>query len=124
MAVIHELNERSREIFRHIVEAYVDTGEPVGSRTLSWTSGWRRREIELRRISGVRLAIRRSKYGNYIEVLVEGPDGPTDVRPKDADPFAVYRAILAGLRDAGSNAPEGQLAEVPSGIGQKPPASL
>ena len=33
--MIHELNERSREIFRHIVEAYVDTGAPVGSRTLS-----------------------------------------------------------------------------------------
>jgi heat-inducible transcriptional repressor len=30
-----ELNERSREVFRHIVEAYVETGEPVGSRTLS-----------------------------------------------------------------------------------------
>ena len=30
-----ELNERSREIFRQIVEAYVETGEPVGSRTLS-----------------------------------------------------------------------------------------
>ena len=30
-----ELNERSREIFRRIVEAYVETGEPVGSRTLS-----------------------------------------------------------------------------------------
>lgn len=29
------LSERSREIFRHIVEAYVETGEPVGSRTLS-----------------------------------------------------------------------------------------
>jgi heat-inducible transcriptional repressor len=29
------LNERSREIFRQIVEAYVETGEPVGSRTLS-----------------------------------------------------------------------------------------
>jgi heat-inducible transcriptional repressor len=29
------LNERSREVFRHIVEAYVETGEPVGSRTLS-----------------------------------------------------------------------------------------
>ena len=25
-----ELNERSREIFRQIVEAYVETGEPVG----------------------------------------------------------------------------------------------
>src|SRR5438132_13401391 len=32
---IYELNERSREIFRHIVDLYVETGEPVGSRTLS-----------------------------------------------------------------------------------------
>jgi heat-inducible transcriptional repressor len=30
-----ELSERSREIFRQIVDAYVATGEPVGSRTLS-----------------------------------------------------------------------------------------
>ena len=29
------LNERSQEIFRHIVDAYIMTGEPVGSRTLS-----------------------------------------------------------------------------------------
>lgn len=33
--MISELNERSREIFRLIVEAYCDTGEPVGSRTVS-----------------------------------------------------------------------------------------
>ncbi|MGE5546577.1 MAG: heat-inducible transcriptional repressor HrcA [Solirubrobacterales bacterium] len=33
--VISELNARSREIFRLIVESYVQTGEPVGSRTLS-----------------------------------------------------------------------------------------
>ncbi len=33
--MISELNQRSREIFRQIVEAYVQTGEPVGSRTLS-----------------------------------------------------------------------------------------
>jgi heat-inducible transcriptional repressor len=33
--LISELNERSREIFRHIVDLYVETGEPVGSRTLS-----------------------------------------------------------------------------------------
>jgi heat-inducible transcriptional repressor len=32
---IRELNERSREIFRLIVDGYVATGEPVGSRTLS-----------------------------------------------------------------------------------------
>ena len=33
--IIGELNERSREIFREIVESYVASGEPVGSRTLS-----------------------------------------------------------------------------------------
>jgi len=32
---IAELNERSRAIFRHIIDAYVETGEPIGSRTLS-----------------------------------------------------------------------------------------
>ncbi|MEE9250853.1 MAG: heat-inducible transcriptional repressor HrcA [Alphaproteobacteria bacterium] len=32
---VTELNERSREVFRRIVESYVETGEPVGSRTLS-----------------------------------------------------------------------------------------
>ena len=37
--LITELNERSREIFRQIVDTYVETGEPVGSRTLSRRSG-------------------------------------------------------------------------------------
>ena len=32
---ISELNERSRAIFREIVDAYVETGEPMGSRTLA-----------------------------------------------------------------------------------------
>jgi heat-inducible transcriptional repressor len=30
-----ELDERARDIFRRIVESYLDTGEPVGSRTLA-----------------------------------------------------------------------------------------
>ena len=30
-----DLNDRSREIFRRLVETYLETGEPVGSRTLS-----------------------------------------------------------------------------------------
>jgi heat-inducible transcriptional repressor len=34
-SVIGEMNERSREIFRQIVDAYVTGGEPVGSRTIS-----------------------------------------------------------------------------------------
>jgi heat-inducible transcriptional repressor len=36
---IEQLNDRSREILRLIVEAYVETGEPVGSRTLSRQQG-------------------------------------------------------------------------------------
>ena len=32
-----ELNHRSREVFRHVVEHYLASGEPVGSRTLSRT---------------------------------------------------------------------------------------
>lgn len=33
--MITELSDRSKAIFRQIVDAYVETGEPVGSRTLS-----------------------------------------------------------------------------------------
>ena len=34
-AGLAQLNERSREIFRQVVESYLATGEPVGSRNLS-----------------------------------------------------------------------------------------
>jgi heat-inducible transcriptional repressor len=34
-ASLRQLNERSREIFKRIVESYLTTGEPVGSRNLS-----------------------------------------------------------------------------------------
>ncbi|MFK7942905.1 MAG: heat-inducible transcriptional repressor HrcA, partial [Paracoccaceae bacterium] len=30
-----DMNDRSRDIFRRLVETYIDTGEPVGSRTIS-----------------------------------------------------------------------------------------
>ncbi len=36
---IAELNDRTRQIFREIVESYLTTGEPVGSRTLSRVDG-------------------------------------------------------------------------------------
>jgi heat-inducible transcriptional repressor len=37
--MIHELDIRSRQILGHIVDLYVETGEPVGSRTLSRCMG-------------------------------------------------------------------------------------
>lgn len=35
MSVLEDIDARSREIFRRLVETYLATGEPVGSRTLS-----------------------------------------------------------------------------------------
>lgn len=35
MSVLNDIDARSREIFRRLVETYLTTGEPVGSRTLS-----------------------------------------------------------------------------------------
>ena len=35
MSQLSELNERTRHIFRSIVESYLETGEPVGSKTLA-----------------------------------------------------------------------------------------
>ncbi|MCH2166054.1 MAG: heat-inducible transcriptional repressor HrcA [Marinovum sp.] len=33
--ILNELNDRSREVFRRVVEGYLQSGEPVGSRTLT-----------------------------------------------------------------------------------------
>ncbi len=33
--VLSEMNDRSREVFRRVVEGYLDSGDPVGSRTLT-----------------------------------------------------------------------------------------
>ena len=33
--ILEEMNDRSREVFRRVVDAYLATGEPVGSRTLT-----------------------------------------------------------------------------------------
>jgi heat-inducible transcriptional repressor len=37
--MINELNQRTREIFRHVVNAYMEQGAPVGSKTLAGISG-------------------------------------------------------------------------------------
>src|SRR6266481_1285050 len=39
MNSIRDLNNRSLEIFRQLVDTYMETGEPVGSRTLSRRTG-------------------------------------------------------------------------------------
>ncbi|MDX2483502.1 MAG: heat-inducible transcriptional repressor HrcA [Pseudodonghicola sp.] len=34
-SILQEMNDRSREVFRLVVESYLDSGDPVGSRTLT-----------------------------------------------------------------------------------------
>ena len=36
-AILTEMNDRSREVFRRVVESYLNSGDPVGSRTLTRT---------------------------------------------------------------------------------------
>jgi heat-inducible transcriptional repressor len=33
--ILSEMNDRTREVFRRVVEGYLSSGEPVGSRTLT-----------------------------------------------------------------------------------------
>ena len=35
--LLNEMNDRSREVFRRVVEGYLESGDPVGSRTLTRT---------------------------------------------------------------------------------------
>src|SRR3990172_4600642 len=37
--MINELNERTRQILRLVIDAYVETGEPVGSKVISQKLG-------------------------------------------------------------------------------------
>ena len=39
MSALTDLDARSRAVFKQLVETYLDTGEPVGSRTLSRAPG-------------------------------------------------------------------------------------
>src|SRR4051794_39587307 len=47
---IRQLEERPQQILRLIVQSYVSTGEPVGSRTLSRTIHWRLSPATIRNI--------------------------------------------------------------------------
>jgi heat-inducible transcriptional repressor len=35
MSTVHELTDRARDVFRVVVESYLGSGAPVGSRTIS-----------------------------------------------------------------------------------------
>ncbi|MGH7005616.1 MAG: heat-inducible transcriptional repressor HrcA, partial [Alphaproteobacteria bacterium] len=38
-SAIAALSKRSRDVLRHVIEQYMDSGEPIGSRTISRLDG-------------------------------------------------------------------------------------
>ena len=38
---MQDLDERKRKILKAIIQTYLETGEPVGSRTMNWKELWR-----------------------------------------------------------------------------------
>lgn len=49
-AILAELNDRSREVFRRVVEGYLSSGDPVGSRTLTRTMSERLSAATIRNV--------------------------------------------------------------------------
>ena len=50
--MIHELNERTRQILRMVIDAYVETGEPVGSKLISERLGMKLSPATIRSAMG------------------------------------------------------------------------
>lgn len=89
---IAQLNERSREIFRNIVDAYVETGEPVGSRTLSKRLGLPLSPASIRNV-----------MADLEELgLIYAPHTSAGRMPTEAG----LRLFVSGLLEVGRLAPE------------------
>jgi heat-inducible transcriptional repressor len=50
MTMINELNERTRQILRLVIDAYVETGEPVGSKLISQKPGMKLSPATIRHV--------------------------------------------------------------------------
>ncbi|MBF0356824.1 MAG: heat-inducible transcriptional repressor HrcA [Alphaproteobacteria bacterium] len=93
---IAALNERSRDIFRTIVDSFVETGEPVGSRTLSKRFG----------LSLSPASIRNVMADLEDQGLIYAPHTSAGRMPTEAG----LRLYVSGLLEVGRLAPEERLA--------------
>lgn len=115
--MITELSERSRQIFRQIVDTYVETGEPIGSRTLSRLPGQRLSPATIRSVmadledEGLLYAPHTSAgrvptelgLRLYVDGLLETGDLTTEDRAQiDSQCAGSGRSVEAMLSDAGS----------------------
>src|SRR3989442_15313862 len=93
-AGLAELDSRARDIFRRIVETYLETGEPVGSRTISR--------------GGVQLSP--ASIRNTMQDLTElGLLGPPHISAGRLPTHAGLRLFVHGLLEGGAIAEEDRL---------------
>ena len=101
---IGEMSERARDVFRLVVEAYLDSGHPVGSRTISRTSSLNLSPASIRNVmqdleeSGL-LAAPHTSAGRIptdsgLRLFVDGIMQVAEPRPED-------RAAIEALLDRG-----------------------
>jgi heat-inducible transcriptional repressor len=113
--MITELNQRSREIFRQIVDSYVATGEPVGSRTIARRPDQSLSPASIRNVmadleeAGLLYAPHISAgrvptdlgFRLYVDGLLEAGNLSTDDRARiDAQCAGAGRSVEAILNDA------------------------
>src|SRR5438045_1636794 len=111
---VAQLNERSRDIFRQIVESYLATGEPVGSRNISRLITTPLSPASVRNVMsdleqlGLIYAPHTSagrlptEFGLrfFVDALMEiGDLGESDRREVEAKVAATGKAMDAGLRE-------------------------
>jgi heat-inducible transcriptional repressor len=108
---IHEMTDRARDVFRIVVESYLDTGLPVGSRTLSKVSGLNLSPASIRNVmqdleeSGL-LAAPHTSAGRMptdmgLRLFVDGMMQSHE--PSREERAAIEREV--GERDAGERGP-------------------
>lgn len=106
---LNDLNERSREIFRHLVETYLETGDPVGSRTLS-------KQLSAR----LSAATVRNVMQDLEEVgLLDSPHISAGRRPTHAG----LRLFVDGMLEVGGLSPE-EKTTIDQGFGAGPAPGL
>ena len=111
---IGEMSDRARDVFRMVVEAYLDSGHPVGSRTISRTSSLNLSPASIRNVmqdleeAGL-LAAPHTSAGRVptesgLRLFVDGIMQVAEPRPEDT--AAIEALIDRGgpIEEASSNA--------------------
>ena len=107
-AGITSLDQRSREIFTRLVETYLQTGEPVGSRTISRVLPGALASVASARGAAILAGTASGAYRTTGDIVALAPDPNESVLPgvergAYEAPYARYRELYPALHDGRSS---------------------